>query len=39
MKLMAQKGLLILTPFDYDFYYSNIELTDEGRLLLEQEVH
>ncbi|WP_031548273.1 hypothetical protein [Salinicoccus luteus] len=39
MKLMEQKGLITLTPFDYDFYYSNIELTDEGRLLLEQEVH
>lgn len=38
MKLMEQKGLIILTPFDYDFYYSNIELTDEGEALLEQKV-
>ncbi|WP_342388934.1 hypothetical protein [Salinicoccus bachuensis] len=38
MKLMEQKGLIILIPFDYDFYYSNIELTDEGEALLEQKV-
>ena len=37
MKLMAQKGLLILTPFDYDFYYSNIELTDEGEAMLGEK--
>ncbi|GAA3718185.1 hypothetical protein GCM10022378_05550 [Salinicoccus jeotgali] len=36
MQLMAQKGLLILTPFDYDFYYSNIELTEAGEMLLSK---
>ncbi|GAB3068996.1 hypothetical protein ACFOU0_10460 [Salinicoccus sesuvii] len=38
MKLMEQKGLISLTPFDYDFYYSNIELTHAGEALLEQKV-
>ena len=37
MKLMEQKGLLILTPFEYDFYYSNIELTDEGEAILGEK--
>ncbi|MFB9861517.1 hypothetical protein ACFPFV_01740 [Salinicoccus siamensis] len=36
MRLMAQKGLLILTPFDYDFYYSHIELTEAGDRLLSK---
>ncbi|AKG73616.1 hypothetical protein [Salinicoccus halodurans] len=34
MQLMEKKGLIVLTPFTYDFYYSNIELTDEGEALL-----
>jgi len=37
MKLMEQKGLLILTPFYYDFYYSNIELTQKGEALLNHK--
>ena len=34
MQLMEKKGLIVLTPFTYDFYYSNIELTDEDEALL-----
>lgn len=37
MKLMEEKGLLILTPFYYDFYYSNIELTQKGEALLNHK--
>lgn len=37
MQLMEKKELLILTPFTYDFYYSNIELTQKGEALLEQK--
>lgn len=37
MKLMAQKGLIILTPFTYDFYYSDIELTAKGEAVPEQK--
>ncbi|WP_411843914.1 hypothetical protein [Salinicoccus sp. HZC-1] len=37
MKLMEQKGLLILTPFTYDFYYSDIQLTQKGETVLEQK--
>lgn len=37
MRLMAQRGLLILTPFEHDFYYSNIELTEAGESLLSQK--
>ena len=37
MKMMEQKGLVVLTPFAYDFYYSNIELTPEGDRKLSQK--
>ena len=37
MKLMQQKGLIVLTPFKYDFYYSNIDLTQEGEKSLEKK--